>query len=285
MTVGIEPIEEGDLARVARFLEREARPRRPFEFWAALASAPWPSPESDRGLMLVDGRKIRGVYLAYYSRREVGGKLEKFCNLGTWCVAPRHRNESLRLLLGLLAKRDYHFVDLSPNADVVKINKRLGFKSLRGTNGVLAAALPNGRFLRDPAVVSSPDEIEGILDGEQARIYADHRNAAGVQHLVLRDDAGECYVMLRCNRYRRVPLGVLLYAGDRHVLRRRWRNLTNYMALRRRVAAIRVAERVADRIPGPKRGYEGEHHLFRSPTLDDRAFDYIYSELTCAPGA
>ena len=58
----------------------------------------------------------------------IDGRVERFCNLGAWCVLPEHRFHALRLLKALLAQDGYHFTDLSPSGNVVGLNERLGFR-------------------------------------------------------------------------------------------------------------------------------------------------------------
>jgi len=52
--------------------------------------------------------------LALYSERLVEGRLERFCNLTSWCVLPDYRSRSISLLTALLRQHGYHFAVLEP---------------------------------------------------------------------------------------------------------------------------------------------------------------------------
>ena len=87
--------------------------------------------------MLLDGDRIVGAHLAFYSRADDRRPPERFCNLGAWCVLPEYRFHGLRLLKALLAQEGYHFTDLSPSGNVVGLNKRLGFEFLDTTTALV----------------------------------------------------------------------------------------------------------------------------------------------------
>ena len=57
----------------------------------------------------------RGTLLALHSERLVEGRVERFCNMGSWCVLPDYRSRSILLLESLLAQDGYHFTVLSPD--------------------------------------------------------------------------------------------------------------------------------------------------------------------------
>lgn len=100
MTVELTPITDVDVPAVADFLHANFSDRIP---WAQACSAtPWKVDTPNHGFMLRDGQSLVGVHLAFYSDRLIAGKLERFCNLGAWCVLPDFRSHSIRLLKALL---------------------------------------------------------------------------------------------------------------------------------------------------------------------------------------
>jgi hypothetical protein len=100
---------------------------------------PWSHGWPNHGLFLQHQGKVVGAYLAFYSERMIEGRLERFCNLGAWCVQEPYRANGLRLVRGLIKQRGYHFTDLSPSGNVIAINQRLRFLLLDTTT----AAIPN----------------------------------------------------------------------------------------------------------------------------------------------
>ena len=113
--VELRPITAADTAAVGRFLHEHLNSRVPAEAWARATRVPWSVESPNAGFMLLDGDAVVGAHLAYYSEREIGGRSERFCDLGAFCVLPDHRFHSLRLLKALLAQDGYHFTDLSPS--------------------------------------------------------------------------------------------------------------------------------------------------------------------------
>ena len=113
---------------------------------------------------------IVGAHLAFYSERVIDGRLERFCNLGAWCVLPEHRFHALRLLKALLAQDGYHFTDLSPSGNVIGLNTRLGFRFLDTT----ATAIPNLPWPSRPG----RDTISS--DRERSRAHAARARAAAL---------------------------------------------------------------------------------------------------------
>lgn len=282
MAVTIAPILEPDRERVGRFLESELNNRVSAESWARALAVPWQVEQPNAGFMLLDDGEIVGVHLAFYSEREIDGRTERFCNLGAWCVLESHRLHALRLLKALLAQDGYHFTDLSPSGNVIKLNQRLGFQSL-DTRTSLVSNLPwptvpgRGRIITDPA------EIERALGPEDLRLYRDHANAGAAFHLALQRDGASCYVVFRRDRRKGLPVfATLLHVSDPQVLQRMWRPLSRHLLLRHGALATLVEHRVAGgRPPGSIELRTPRPKMFKSPSLRPAQIDYFYSELVC----
>ena len=60
----------------------------------------------------------------------MAGRVERFCNLGSWCVLPDYRSRSISLLNALLAQEGYNFTILSPDAGPQEILAWLRFRFL-----------------------------------------------------------------------------------------------------------------------------------------------------------
>jgi hypothetical protein len=112
--VGIRPITSADIERLATFLHTHLNSRVSAAAWAAAMQPPWSNAWPNHGFFLQYQSEVVGVYLAFYSDRMIDGRLERFCNLGAWCVLEEYRAHGLRLIHRLLGQRGYHFTDLSP---------------------------------------------------------------------------------------------------------------------------------------------------------------------------
>lgn len=287
MEVALAPITRADVPAVAEFLHYYLNRRMSPEEWARSIQAPWKSSAPNHGFFLTAGGSVVGAYLAYYSDREIAGKLEQFCNLAAWCVHPDYRSHSLRLLRALLGQEGYHFTDLSPGPHVMALNARLKFRTI-DTTTALIPHLPwptwpgRGRISCDPAV------IENTLIGEALDVYRDHAGANAARHLVLLRDGEWCYVMYRKDRRKRlrrlVFLVSILYVSNPRLFHQMARQLGRHLLLRHAALGSLAELRVIGRRPplsSLRRDFRPK--MFRSPTLGAEQIDNLYSELTCVP--
>jgi hypothetical protein len=284
MSVELAPIQDADVAEVAGFLHANLNSRVPASTWAQAISVPWKVEAPNHGFMLRDGPFVVGVCLAFYSERVVAGRMERFCNLGAWCVLPDHRFHSVRLLKALLAQEGYHFTDLSPSGSVVPLNTRLKFRSL-DTSTALVPNLPWPTLPRRTRISADPDVIESTLAGPELELYRDHARAAAAHHLVLFRGRASCYVMFRKVRRKDLPLfAAIVYVGNPDLFRSAFASLARHLLIRHQALATLAELRIVGhrpplslmlRSPRPK--------MYRSTTLEPAQIDDLYSELVCVP--
>ena len=244
---------------------------------------PWRVDAPNAGFMLLDADgAIVGAHLAFYSEREIDGRRERFCNLGAFCVREEHRFHSLRLLKALLAQDGYTFTDLSPSGNVVELNRRLKFRPL-DTAAALVPNLPWPSRPRRDVITSDPAVIERTLTGEQLALYHDHKDAAAGRHIVLIRGGEWCYVIVRKDRRKGVPVfASVLHASDPELLRRMARPFARHLLLRHGALATLAEERVVGRPPRLSVALRSPRQkMFRSRDLEPAQIDYLYSELVC----
>jgi hypothetical protein len=282
MTVRVSPITDADVWAVAEFLHANLNHRLTARVWAESIRVPWPVDAPNHGFMLLDDGAVVGVYLAFYSERDIGGVRERFCNLGAWCVAPGHRAHSVRLLRAILAQPDYHFTDLSPSGNVVPLNVRLKFRFLETTTA-LVPNLPWPSWPGRGVVSGDPAVIAATLTGRELALYRDHATTGAARHLVLVRGGRWCYVMFRRDRRRNVPLfATILHVSDPDLFRAMTRPLTRHLLLRHgAVASLADLRVVAHRPPLSLLLRDHRRKMFRSSRLEPDQIDYLYSELVC----
>lgn len=278
----LAPIAGADLPAVGAFLHTHLNGRLSASDWAAAAVPTWPVDSPNHGFVLRDGERVVGVQLAFYSRREVDGRAEDFCNLGAWCVLEGYRSQGLRLLRAVLAQRGYHFTDLSPSGNVVNINTRLRFERLDTTTALVPhLVLPRPGGAR---VVSEPDEVASRLSGTDRQIHRDHRASAATLHVVLvtgtRRAERQSYVVLRRDRRKGLPVfASVLHVGDPAVARVSLGALGRHLLVHHGLLATLVELRhLGARPPGGLVLRTARPKMFRSP-LPATAIDDLYSEL------
>jgi hypothetical protein len=289
MTVELAPITGADVAAVADFLHTNLNARIPPSVWARQMSMPWKADAPNHGFMLQEGQRVVGAYLALYSERMIGGRVERFCNLASWCVLPDFRFHSVRLLKALLAQGGYHFTDLTPSGSVVPLNTRLKFRAL-DTSAALVPNLPWPTLPHRTRISADPDVITSTLTGAELELYRDHAQAEAARHVVLIRGSDSCYVMFRQVWVRTRPTGTRRAAGILHVsnpelFRRAIGPLTRHLLVRHRflltLAELRIVgqrpplSRILSPPAGPK--------MYRSASLEPVQIDDLYSELVCIP--
>lgn len=281
--VRVLPITDADAHRVAWFLHRELNERVALQDWMSAVATPWPVDKPNAGFMLVDDTDaVVGVYTAFYSERPVDGRTERICNLGAWCVLPEHRLHSVRLLKALLGQEGYSFTDLSPMEHVAGLNAKLGFRQLDAPV-MIVPNLPLPSRAGPHVVTSDPREIEEILDGEDLRLYRDHLGAAAVLHVALQRGDERCYVVLRRETKKRLPVfATVLHVTDPHLLHALEGPFAWHLLRRLGIVAQLAEERVLRRRPRLvlTRG-RPNRRMYRSDRLRPDQVDYLYSELTC----
>jgi hypothetical protein len=249
LAVELAQITDADVPAVADFLHAHLNSRVPASAWVHAMSVPWKVEAPNHGFMIRDGQRVAGVHLAFYSERVIAEQMERFCNLGAWCVLPEFRFHSVRLLKALLRQDGYQFTDLSPSGNVVPLNIRLGFRPL-DTSTALIPNLPWPTLPRRTRISADPNVIESTLAGTELETYLDHARAAAAQHLVT---------------VRGAPL-------------------TRYLLARHRVLATLAELRIVGARPRPSVMLSSPRpKMYRSARLEPEQIDDLYSELVCVP--
>jgi hypothetical protein len=284
MAVSVQPIGDGDLARVAEFFHAHLNQRVPADAWVAAFTPPWTFEQPNHGFMLLeDAGAVVGAYAALYSERTLEDRQERICNLAAWCVREDQRFHSLRLLKALLAQEGYTFTDLSPSGNVVPLNARLGFTELDPTT-VLVPTLP-WPPRRGVRVSSDPEAVGAALTGVQRDLYRDHARLAGARHAILVEGDRSCWVVFRMDRRKQLPpvFASILHVSDQDLFRRRVRAVGSHLMLHHRAAALLAERRVTGPLAVWPRFTLGapRRKMFLSSTMSVDEVDYFYSELTC----
>jgi len=278
--IDVEPLRPADLPETGEFLHRNLNERVPADAWSAALDVPWATPQPNHGFVLRAEGAVAGVLLAFYSDREIPGRVERFCNLGAWCVLPDHRLHSLRLLRAALGQDGYTFTDLSPSGAVVPLNTRLGFTTL-DTTTMLVPCIPYPPLGRTRLSASTATFRERLTRSER-RVLDDHAGAPAVHAVLLEHPDGHCLVLYRRDRRRGLPLfASVLYASNPALFATVAPRLAGHVAVRHRVAALLVERRVADPPALAVQLRRARPKMFRSNTVAADQIDNLYSELCC----
>jgi hypothetical protein len=130
--------------------------------------------------------RIVGGIGAIYAERPVRGRIERFCNITSWCVQDAYRSQGTRLAMALTGQAGFHFTDLTPTAVVSKTLQFLNFKPM--------------------------NEREAIWPNDP-ELFLRYRWAIG-SHLLLRH--GLLYMRVECRLLPRMPMPCLELSGYRN---------------------------------------------------------------------
>lgn len=280
-SIRVCPILKEDVRRVAAFLHAHLNSRVSITQWTRAILVPWKVEAPNHGFMLFDAEDVVGAYLAFYSNRIISGQLERFCNLGAWCVLPKYRFHSLRLVHCLLDQPNYHFTDLSPSGNTIPVNTRLKFHFL-DTTTMIIPNLPWPSWPGRDMITDDPAVLDRTLTGRDLEIYRDHAGTHGARHLVLSRGNESCYLIFRKERRKQLRLfASILYVGNPDLFRRMIWPLSRYL-LFRYGALVTLAElRVVKLQPWPAFRMKSAKPKMYKSSLPHEQIDYLYSELVC----
>ena len=276
--VHLSAIEAGHADRVSRFLNANLNPRVPRDKWYALFDPPWGRTGPNHGYQLVDDTgRVLGAYVAVYSAGERDGS--PLCNLAAFCVQDRYRSHSLQLLRTLLRQKPYVFTDLSPSGSVPALNERLGFRYLDSSTRLV---LNQPQASRAFQVSELPEDLEATLEGLDATVYRDHRDAPAARHLVVHRGNDYAYLMYRRDRRKRLPLFAtpLHCGGNPEVLQAGWPSVSRHLLDRRFLATLAEPRILGFTPPGVGHDLQRPRpKMFRGQLPEGTSIDYAYSEL------
>ncbi|WP_235632704.1 hypothetical protein [Mycolicibacterium fluoranthenivorans] len=280
VTAEVSPIMDADVPAVANFLRVNHNDRTP---WSASCSELWHADRPNHGFMLSDGQRVVGVLLALYSERLVAGRLERFCNMGTWCVLPEYRSKSMTLVRTLLDQEGFHITVLSPNEGPQEILAWLKFRFL-DTSAALIPNLPWPSLPGRTKISADPVVIERSLVGSALALYRDHALALAARHLVVTRGRESSHVMYREFRYKdALGYAMILYVSNPELIHRSLIPLTRHLLLSRGLVATLAELRIIERRPVLSFSLNNRPKMFRSASLGPEQIDYLYSELACVP--
>ena len=256
------------------------------EEWRKIFDYQWESDEGYVGFALVDDRKVVGFNGAIFSRRIIGGRGARFCNLTSWIVKEKYRTESMRLVFPVLKLNGYTVTNLTMNDRAWEITRRLGFKNLDTTVRILFPVPGLSATWKEeaPVIVSDRSRIAEILDPVNLKIFIDHSHY-NCGHLVVQDQYSYSYIIYTRKRYRKyncdIPYAHIHYISDRSAFLRRINKIKLYFLKSRKYFFLAVDERLIGNatIPYSKVYQLKVPRMYKSDILSREQIDNLYSEL------
>jgi len=276
----LEPIRDEDLPEFCRFLRENLSRERSVEEWAKAFAQDWCPSKPNNGFLIRHQGRIVGGIGAIYAERSVRGRLERFCNITSWCVLDAFRAQSVRLAMAVAAQPGFHFTDLTPTEVVSKTLQFLKFKPMNERHAIWPnlpwplARLGGIRVLSDPA------QIGLLLGPDDAKAYRDHRHLPWLRHLAVGVTDAWCYVVWKRTRLKGITGAVIIALSDAELFLRYRMALGSYLLVHHGLLYTRVESRLLPRLPALSielLGYRSK--VFRSDTLTAADMSNLYSEL------
>jgi hypothetical protein len=276
----LEPIRDEDLPEFCRFLRENLSRARSAEEWAKAFAQDWCPSKPNNGFLIRHQGRIVGGIGAIYAERPVRGRLERFCNITSWCVLDAFRAQSMRLAMAVAAQPGFHFTDLTPTEVVSKTLQFLKFKPMNERHAIW----PNLPWplvrLGGIRVLSDPAQIGRLLAPDDAKAYRDHRHLPWLRHLAVGLTDAWCYVVWKRTRLKGITGAIIIALSDAELFLRYRRALGSYLLVHHGLLYTRVESRLLPRLPTlciELSGYRSK--VFRSDTLTAADMSNLYSEL------
>lgn len=271
----IEPVTEQNLPEFAEFLYANlSKDRSPTEWQQALRVG-WDPERPNFGFLMRDEGRIAGGIGAIYAQRRINGRVERFCNITSWCVLDAYRKQSMRLAMAIVEQPGYHFTDFSPTEVVGGVLRFLKFKPIDERQTVILN-LP--RLLASGRVITEASEIEATLQGDARQAYRDNADFPWLKHLVVGSGSSWCHVIYKRWTFKGLPAARIIHVGDPEVFSRHVGRLTTHF-LFNGIVSTHVDTRHLRCDVSPSRIRSGFNaKLYLSPSLQEPDIDYLYSE-------
>jgi len=250
------------------------------EGWKRLFVSHWESDAGHCGYVLVDGEKIVGYLGMLFSVRVVRGQHHKFCNISSWIVEKKYRNESFSLLLQLLKLKEYTVTNFTPDETTYVASKKLGFKDFE-THFRILIPFPTLKALRaDYSIVDGRGVVKQFLKDNCRQIYNDHL-FFDCLHLWIKTRTGGFYMVLTKVLKKGIPAAQIHFISDLNCFKENVASLIIKLCIKLKVLIVMVDERYLNgvsmlfstrmKLPQPR--------IFKSESLKGEDIDSLYSEL------
>lgn len=272
----IEPITEDTLTEFAQFLHANLQQNRSQEEWAKCLRVSWYQRQPNYGFALRDNGEIVGGIGAYYVERIINGQMEKICNITSWCVLDKYRQQSMKLAMAITSQPGYHFTDFSPTKIVGGTLRFLKFRPLDERQAVIPN-LPSN-LCKSIEVLDLKQDIEQSLESNALQTYLDHSTFPWLIHALVGKPNAWCHVIFKRRVFKGLSAAEIYYISDKDLFDRYRNKFSTYLLFHGYMITL-VECRLLKQTPklsAIRSGFNAK--LFLSTTLAEQDIDYLYSE-------
>jgi hypothetical protein len=237
------------------------------------------------GWVLVEGDDVVGFVGTIFSERTIRGGTVRLCNINSWVVKQEYRTHSLALYAKVIADSSVTLTNLSPSPHALKVTEMLGFTVIDKSERIILPVITPRSFTDRCEILTEPRAVERALKGECSQFFRDHQLPFNY-HILLRTQAGDCYVMMN-RSYKtirgslRLPFARVHHIGAPDIFLRHLEKLVVRVAASLKVVAMIVDGRMLQgTVPWHsfKRPGEERKIAFRSKRLAAEDIDGLYTE-------
>jgi hypothetical protein len=250
------------------------------ENWQILFQDNWNSGEDYIGFVLVDGEHIGGFISLLFSKRKVEGREEKFCNVSSWVVEDRYRNQSLFLLMPVLKLKDCTVTILTCSLETYKVACKLGFTDLETHTQIIPPVPSIGALIKKCKIEINNDTQARTLTEESQRLWRDHERF-GLLKINIQTSQGDCLILATRIIRKNLPFIQVHHTNNISVFIEFSGRISASLCLRLKAISVLMDRRwLAGRIPVMSISWPLPHpRVFKSATLQAKDIDSLYSEL------
>lgn len=273
----IEPITDSILTEFATFLHTNLDQSRSSTEWESELHVDWQPDRPNYGFVLKDNNRIVGGIGTFYKDRIVHGKIEKICNITSWCVLDTHRQHSMRLAMTVINQLGYSFTDFSPTKNVGATLQFLNFISLDERQAVILN-LPWFTF-NNVTVLHQTDNIKQSLKDSALQIYEDHATFPWLNHVLVGKPNNWCHVIYKKSMFKGLPASSIIYLSDKELFNQYFPQLSSHLFFKGYMSSHVECRFIKHppRLSAIRSGFNQK--LYLSNTLNKEDIDYLYSEV------
>src|SRR3989338_3551957 len=248
--------------------------------WRQLFVDHWNQQQDYFGYVMMDNDKAVGFLGLVFSERLINKRIEKFCNMSSWIVKEGYRSESIPLLFPILGRRDLTMTVFTPSAITYSVLKKFGFQEITSHRKLIPAVSLGGFLNKEFSIVLDKEGVRHCLDERDSKIYSDHLRFNCI-HLVIKTQEGNCYIILKKCKEKRLPFAEIHYIGHLGIFLKYITAANIKICLPLRILGLIVEERHlrgnhSQRLAAIK---SCRRILYKSPSLEKTDIDTLYSEL------
>jgi hypothetical protein len=276
----LEPIRDQDVSDFCRFLTQHLSRERTAEQWAEAFRQAWCADKPNNGFLIREHGRIVGGIGAIYAQRRIRERVERFCNITSWCVLDEFRAQSMRLAMAVTSQPGFHFTDFTPTEVVSKTLQFLKFKPMNERHAIWPnLPLPLG-LATGVRLVTKPARIAQVLAPDDAKAYRDHAHLPWLRHLAVGKAQAWCHVVWKPTRLKSMTGAMILAVSDAELFLRYRHTVGSHLLLRHGLPYTRLESRLLPRVPRDcieLAGYRNK--VFKSDTLNAEDMTNLYSEI------